>query len=154
MAKSGRVRACAGGERTVGQRSLRGMALAGACWLGGSLAGLTGCASSSPGPAQGEPARPGAAAAAVTPAPAAVVRQPHDPGQYVVFEPGPGRFELVSGTAAAPLVLAADEPPSVQRAARDLAADVGRVSAITPVVSIGAAQPAQQRTPRSAGSGG
>jgi hypothetical protein len=69
---------------------------------------------------------------------AAVPRQPRDPGQYVVFEPGDGRFELATAGAAAPLVLASEEPLSVQRAARDLARDVGRVSAVTPVVSLGA----------------
>ncbi|MEY4547409.1 MAG: hypothetical protein RL685_3604, partial [Pseudomonadota bacterium] len=70
-------------------------------------------------------------------------RQPHDPGQYVAFAPGPGRFALVSAGAAAPLVLAAEEPPSVQRAARDLAVDVNRVSSVTPVVSLGARVPTQ-----------
>lgn len=114
--------------------------LAGAGLVAGLVAGLPACASSRVGSAQGEPAR--AAGAAAPPAAAAAPRrQPKDPGQYVAFEPGPGRFALVSSAVAAPLVLAADEPPSVHRAARDLAADVNRVGSVTPVISLGAPLP-------------
>jgi hypothetical protein len=118
----------------------RAAALIGAC-----IAGLPGCASSSSGPARGEPV-PGVIAALPS-APAAVAprRQPRDPGQYVVFEPGPGRFALVSAAAAAPLLLGAGEPPSVQRATSDLAADVKRVSSITPTIAIDAPPTPQER---------
>jgi glycosyl hydrolase family 115 (putative glucuronidase) len=109
------------------------------------IASLSGCASTSRGSAQGESA-PASVVAALPAASAATAtrrREPRDPGQYVVFEPGPGRFALVSA-GAAPLLLAAGEPPSVQRAARDLAEDVNRVSSVTPLVALGAPPSGQQ----------
>src|SRR5688572_13786808 len=115
MAKSGWRRARALGERAVGQGLARSriewVALLGGCL---SLA----CASGSAGSAQVEPALAGAAQAPASPAPAAPPRQPRDPGRYVAFEAGPGRFALAAAAAAAPLVLATEEPSSVQRAAR------------------------------------
>src|SRR5690349_21452840 len=80
---------------------------------------LGACTATTAGPSQSEPAGPntvgGAAPAAVPPAPA---REPRDPGVYVAFEPGPGRFALAAGSVAASLVLNTGETPGVQRAAR------------------------------------
>jgi hypothetical protein len=69
-------------------------------------------------------------------------REPRDAGQYVAFERGPGRFALVEGAAATPLVISAGETPGVLRAARDFAADVGRVSSHAAEVALDA-PPAQ-----------
>ena len=84
---------------------------------------------------------PGAVPAAATPVAksekvlASSARTPHDPGQYVSFEPGAGRFALVAAARATPLLASSRETPGVQRAARDLGADLGRVSSIeAPVV--------------------
>jgi hypothetical protein len=112
----------------------RAAALVGAC-----IASLPGCVSTSSGPARSE-AAPGIIAALPSSSSAATAprRQPRDPGQYVVFEPGPGRFPLLAAAAATPLWLGAGEPPSVQRAARDLAQDVKRVGSVEPTVAIDA----------------
>jgi hypothetical protein len=53
---------------------------------------------------------------------------------YLDDRPGPGRFPLVAGGRAAPLVVSSADYPGVVRAAGDLSADVGRVSGVTPDV--------------------
>jgi hypothetical protein len=55
--------------------------------------------------------------------------------KLVSFEPGPGRFALVAGARAAPLVVSAGDAPGVLRAASDLRADIGRVSHVEPDIS-------------------
>src|SRR4051794_20494206 len=45
---------------------------------------------------------------------------------------GPGRFPLVAGDAAAPLVASAEEYPGVLRALKNLQADIGRVIQVRP----------------------
>jgi len=98
------------------------------------LAGCAGAAGSvepsAAAPASAQP--PSAAAAAPAPPP----RVPHDPGVYVGFEPGPGRFALVAAARAAKISVSSREAPGVLRATRDLGADIGRVSAVTPEVVI------------------
>jgi hypothetical protein len=59
-----------------------------------------------------------------------------DEAPYVSTQTGPGRFALAVSGASAPLYVASRDFPGVVRAARDLRADVGRVTQIEPVVSI------------------
>lgn len=53
---------------------------------------------------------------------------------YLDDQPGPGRFALVAGGRAAPLVVDSGDFPGVIRAVGDLSADVARVTGVTPGV--------------------
>ncbi|HEY0805103.1 MAG TPA: glycosyl hydrolase 115 family protein [Pseudonocardiaceae bacterium] len=53
---------------------------------------------------------------------------------YLDHRPGLGRFPLVAGGRAAPLVVSGSDYPGVVRAVRDLSADVNRVTGVTPEV--------------------
>jgi hypothetical protein len=53
-----------------------------------------------------------------------------------VADPGPGRFPLVAGGRAAPLVVSADDYPGVVRVVDDLRADIERVTGVRPAVSV------------------
>jgi len=82
------------------------------------------------------PSRTGAAAlpalallAALLAAPAAAQTAPGDSTSYVALGPGPGRFTLSAGGRPAPLLVGRGDWPGVIRAVRDLARDVGRVTA-------------------------
>jgi hypothetical protein len=79
-----------------------------------------------------------------TPALPAPRREPRDPGQYVAFEPGAGRFPLHADGSPAPLVVSSKDAPGVLRAARDLRADLGRVSSIEPDLVLDAAPVSKQ----------
>ncbi len=65
------------------------------------------------------------------------------PGAYLATTPGPGRFPLVAGGTAAPLVVSSRDHPGVIRVAGDLQADIKAVTGIEPAVSAdtSAAQP-------------
>ena len=119
---------------------------AGRGWLGAASAALLlgGCSPSTAGPSQSEPARPTPVVGVAPATPAAPAREPRDPGLYVAFEPGPGRFALAAGSVAASLVLASGETPGVQRAARDFAGDVRRVTTLEPALSLDAVPPAKE----------
>ncbi len=60
-----------------------------------------------------------------------------DPEAYLATTPGPGRFPLVAGGTAAPLVVSASDYPGVVRAVSDLQADIKAVTGVEPVVSAG-----------------
>ncbi|MBB6250805.1 glycosyl hydrolase 115 family protein [Nitrospirillum iridis] len=51
---------------------------------------------------------------------------------YIAAEAAPGAFPVVQGGLAAPLHVDAEDYAGVQRAARDLATDIGRVTGVTP----------------------
>ncbi|REH29664.1 glycosyl hydrolase family 115 (putative glucuronidase) [Kutzneria buriramensis] len=53
-------------------------------------------------------------------------------GQYLSTRGGPTRFPLVAGRKAAPLVVSSTDHPGVVRAARDLQADIERVTGVRP----------------------
>jgi hypothetical protein len=57
-----------------------------------------------------------------------------DRDSYVSSRPGPGRFPLVAGGRAAPLVVSAGDHAGVIRVVDDLAADIAAVTGVTPVV--------------------
>ena len=65
---------------------------------------------------------------------------------YVATTPGPGQFVLVQGGAAASIWVDQADWPGVVRAARDLQADIARVTAVTP--AIGHAKAARPRRAR------
>jgi hypothetical protein len=103
------------------------------CLLGACAASTSTAASASERPAEAAASSGGATpATAQPPAP----RQPRDPGQYVAFEPGAGRFALVAAGSTVPLLISSREPPGVLRTARDLRADIGRVTSIEPEVAL------------------
>ncbi len=54
--------------------------------------------------------------------------------RYVRFSPGPGAFPLVTDGRAVPLMVDGGDWPGVWRAAGDLAADVNRVTGVTPAL--------------------
>lgn len=62
---------------------------------------------------------------------------PDGSARYVANAPGAGRFALSAGGRSAALVLDGEEWPGVIRAARDLAADVGRVTSRDAPVVVG-----------------
>jgi hypothetical protein len=64
-------------------------------------------------------------------------------GTYLDHQSGPGRFPLVAGRRAAPLVVSASDFPGVVRAVGDLSADVNRVTGVTPTIVLDQL-PAQQ----------
>ncbi|ADG87080.1 conserved hypothetical protein [Thermobispora bispora DSM 43833] len=55
-------------------------------------------------------------------------------GSYIAAEPGPGRFPLVAGGKAAPLVVASADHRGVLRVVNDLQADIERVTGVRPAV--------------------
>ncbi|MFT3829722.1 MAG: glycosyl hydrolase 115 family protein [Opitutaceae bacterium] len=55
--------------------------------------------------------------------------------RFVRFDPAPGAAPLVTAGAAAPLFVDAADWPGVQRATRDLQADVARVASVSPVIN-------------------
>jgi len=120
----------------------------GVCWLGGLCLALAACTANAPAPGVAVQT-PGAERAGVPEqsarAAAPTRRIPRDPGRYVAFEPGPGRFALVADASAAPIVIGSEETPGVLRAARDLRSDVQRVSTIEPALALDAA-PASGQT--------
>jgi len=63
---------------------------------------------------------------------------------YVSAEAGGRRFALSAGGASAPLLLDAGEHAGVVRAARDLQADIGRVTGAEPQLAVGGAPAARQ----------
>jgi glycosyl hydrolase family 115 (putative glucuronidase)/glycosyl hydrolase family 115 len=117
--------------------------------LVGALLGVAACAApTAPHSPGGEHARSGGSGYAVAPttpsaAPSSASRRrvPHEAGPYVAFEPGPGRFALVAGASATPVVISSSDAPGVQRAARDFAADIGRVSSHAAPLALDAAPP-------------
>jgi hypothetical protein len=131
------------GIRAVDARASRARANARSSGrLGVVLGVVLGACSASTGAFESTPARApesasgGAAKAGTVAVPAH--RQPRDPGPYVAFEAGVGRFALVDEGAAAPLLISSQETPGVLRAARDLRADIGRVSSIEPEITLDA----------------
>ena len=58
--------------------------------------------------------------------------------RYVDTGPSPRAFPVVQGKAAASLAIDANDWPGVQRAARDLQADINRVTGVTPDLRAGA----------------
>jgi len=110
-------------------------ALEGCVQASGLLLLLVGCAGSARAPDAAPTSSSAQVAGASEPASkqaAPARRAPRDPGRYVAFEPGPGRFALVADAVSAPIVIGSRETPGVLRAARDLQADVRRVSSIEP----------------------
>ena len=59
-----------------------------------------------------------------------------EPGQYVLGTARPGSFPLVERHRAAPIVVSANDYPGVVRVIGDLQADIGRVTGVTPAVSV------------------
>ncbi|GAA2587372.1 glycosyl hydrolase 115 family protein [Winogradskya consettensis] len=57
-----------------------------------------------------------------------------EPGSYVSDQPGPGRFPLVAGGRAAPLVVSAADHAGVIRVVDDLRTDIAAVTGVTPAV--------------------
>lgn len=57
-------------------------------------------------------------------------------GAYLATEPGPGRFALVAGRKAAPLVVSGSDYPGVVRVVNDLQADIAAVTGVKPAVSV------------------
>src|SRR5688572_16518035 len=53
---------------------------------------------------------------------------------YVATEPGPGRFPLVAGGRAAPIVVSAADHAGVLRVVDDLRDDIRKVTGVQPVV--------------------
>src|SRR5256885_747080 len=64
--------------------------------------------------------------------------------RYVETQPGPNRFPLVAGSVSAPLLVSANDFPGVIRAARDLRADINRVTRIEPAFSTDSLPTARQ----------
>ncbi|WP_225849980.1 glycosyl hydrolase 115 family protein [Streptomyces sp. HPF1205] len=62
--------------------------------------------------------------------------RPTDPGAYIATEPGPGRFPLVAGGKAAPLVVSGSDWDGVVRVAGDLRDDIERVTGLRPDLSV------------------
>lgn len=58
------------------------------------------------------------------------------PDEYLSSRQGPGRFPLVAGGRAAPLVVSADDHPGVVRVVGDLQIDIQRVTGVRPSVSV------------------
>lgn len=69
------------------------------------------------------------------PAVAPAQASPPPPDSYIVPNAGPGRFPLAVNGRAVPLHVSADDHPGVARAARDLQADIGRVTGAEPPLS-------------------
>lgn len=67
--------------------------------------------------------------------PAAAAPHPEHRDSYVSSRPGHGRFPLVAGGRAAPLVVSAGDHAGVIRVADDLGADIASVTGVTPVVA-------------------
>ncbi|KAF7349457.1 GH115-C domain-containing protein [Mycena sanguinolenta] len=66
----------------------------------------------------------------------------------VSFQSSASAFSIASNGKAAPLILSSDDWPGVQRAAQDFAADVNRVTGITPTVAnVSASAPARSSLP-------
>jgi hypothetical protein len=65
----------------------------------------------------------------------------------VAFQASASTFSIASNGKAAPLILSADEWPGVQRAAQDFAADIQRVTGITPTVSNSSSAPSRSALP-------
>ncbi|MFW6693008.1 glycosyl hydrolase 115 family protein [Streptomyces sp. MAR4 CNX-425] len=63
--------------------------------------------------------------------------RPTDPGAYIAHTPGRGRFPLVAGGRAAPLVADAGDFPGVLRALGDLRTDLERVTGVRPGLTRG-----------------
>jgi hypothetical protein len=59
-----------------------------------------------------------------------------DQGAYLAKTPGPGRFPLVAGGTAAPLVVSSGDHPGVMRVVNDLQADIAAVTGVQPAVSV------------------
>src|SRR5947209_7802392 len=59
-----------------------------------------------------------------------------DLGEYLSSRPGAGRFPLVAGGRAAPLVVSSGDHPGVVRVVDDLKADIERVTGVRPSVSV------------------
>jgi Glycosyl hydrolase family 115/Gylcosyl hydrolase family 115 C-terminal domain len=66
------------------------------------------------------------------PTPAATPIDITDSGAYVTTAPGPGRFPLVAGGRAAPVVVSTQDFPGVVRVAGDLQTDLEKVSGVRP----------------------
>ena len=66
--------------------------------------------------------------------PAAAAAAPGPATGYVVTEPGPGRFPLVAGGRAAPIVVSTADHAGVIRVVDDLQADLRKVTGVEPVV--------------------
>ncbi|MGH3391685.1 MAG: glycosyl hydrolase 115 family protein, partial [Actinomadura sp.] len=81
------------------------------------------------------PADPVAGATAPQENPVTTAGQAIGPENYIGATPGPGRFPLVAGGRAAPLVVSASDHPGVVRVVNDLQADLERVTGVRPAVS-------------------
>lgn len=57
-------------------------------------------------------------------------------GTYLSTQPGPGRFALVSGGKAAPLVVSGSDHPGVIRVVNDLQSDIAAVTGVQPAVAV------------------
>jgi hypothetical protein len=76
------------------------------------------------------------------------------PGDYVVFNPGEGRFALAERGQPAPIYVDAAEDAGVRRAARSLQADLGRVTGTEPVLAGGQGAGARMVIVGTLGAGG
>ncbi|HVZ32175.1 MAG TPA: glycosyl hydrolase 115 family protein, partial [Polyangiaceae bacterium] len=117
----------------------RGKASRLALVLSCATSGLLGCATATSTAEHGATPPPAGAGTAAESAGTHAARTPHDPGQYVSFEAGAGGFALVSASHPTPIVVSSKDAPGVLRAARDLGADVGRVSSVPAPVELDAA---------------
>jgi hypothetical protein len=68
---------------------------------------------------------------------AASVATALDADSYLAHESGAGRFALATGGQVAPIVVSTEDWPGVVRAAKDLQADVARVTGVQPALSTG-----------------
>jgi len=71
----------------------------------------------------------------VAPAAPAVAEPHHDAATYIATRGGPGRFPLVAGGRAAPLVVSAGDHAGVVRVVGDLRADIKKVTGVEPAVA-------------------
>ncbi|HEX6471289.1 MAG TPA: glycosyl hydrolase 115 family protein [Streptosporangiaceae bacterium] len=88
-----------------------------------SLLLVTTAASAVAAPSAGAAARP------------AANRLAGGPGSYLTTVAGPGRFPLVAGGNAAPIVVSSSDFPGVVRVVGDLQADIKRVTGVQPAVT-------------------
>ncbi|MET8155337.1 glycosyl hydrolase 115 family protein [Sphaerisporangium sp. NPDC005289] len=73
--------------------------------------------------------------AAATATAATARHEPADPGSYIAFTGGAGRFPLVASGKAAPIVVSGSDHAGVTRVVDDLRADIERVTGVRPAVS-------------------
>jgi glycosyl hydrolase family 115 (putative glucuronidase)/glycosyl hydrolase family 115 len=75
------------------------------------------------------------ALALIAPLPAVPAPHPDHPSGYVAFQGGPGRFPVVAGRRAAPIVVSTADHAGVIRVTDDMRSDLAQVTGVRPVVA-------------------